>query len=1368
MRPRPVPLAAVPGLAAALVLGAGAPAAAVPARSAAADGSARLMSADGWIGQVGTTLLAPVIRAAGGDRTDRHNPDDGPAKTGVRLTGAGVGVALIDSGVAPVQGLNSPGKVINGPDLSFESQEPNLRHLDTYGHGTHLAGIIAGSDPASVTGTARFDGVAPGAHIVSLKAAASDGASDVTQVIAAIDWVVQHRKDPGMNIRVLNLSFGTASTQSTASDPLAFAVEQAWQKGIVVVVSAGNDGFAANHLTMPAADPDVIAVGAADTSNTETRADDKVADFTNRGNPARHPDVLAAGRSVVSLAVPGSYVDRTFPSAKLSLTGAALRPRQRHLAGRRGGLRRRRAAAAATPEPHAGPGQAAADDDREADRRRRRAGRRQRPDRHPRRRERQVAQRRPLRSAQPDRHRARLAGEIARRRARLRPGRGPGAQRRGRHLRQALERGHLVVRLRQAEELVRWHVQRQPVGRRRVRRHGLRHAHLDVGRMDRPVVGRIRLGRPQLGRRLLERPQLGLLGLVRTILGGAQLGLGGMVRSAMAVAGHVCAWWSRSSVRVGALTLGMSVVAAAVLAGFARRGVEAPTLPGGAWWVAALVGLFAITEGHTVYVRVRRGAHGINLSEFPMVFGLLAFDPVTVILTRSLAGGLGLWLFRKQRGGKLAFNAACLAVQGSVAVLVFSALAPHALGVTAAGPGLRAWLGAYAAMVLADVVAIVLVTAVIAVHDDPGEWRRLPAALRSVWIVAVTTTVSLISYAAAVQAPWALALVGLIGVVMFLAYRAYDRLSQGNAEVRQLYDFTSALDGSRPVPELCADVLDRLRDVLRANTAELVHREPDGIHHVRLSGSAGVTSPELGWAAADAWLRPAVDADEPVLRPDGMAVPISTGDQRAALVVTDSLPDSGPFTAARLTLFQALANHAGAALGRASLFDRLRQEVAEKQHLSLHDPLSGLPNRRYFTTLLEEALAGARKGGSGVAVMLLDLDRFKEINDALGHDTGDALLRQIGERLRVHLGSRGVVARLGGDEFAVLLPTGGSAEAAVAAAAELGAVVERAVRMDPMTITARASIGVATAPLHGDDAQTLMRHADVAMYAAKEHHTGLRLYDPAADRHSPQRLALIADLRAAVENRDLMVVFQPKVEPRTGRVAGAEALARWRHPDRGPIPPDVFIPLAEHSGLILPLTLHVLEVALRRRAAWAARGHDLDVAVNLSPNSLLDGELPETVALLLAQTGSPPHRLTLEITEGAILADPEGSTATLRRLHALGVKLSIDDFGTGYSSLGRLRTLPIHEVKIDKSFVQRSAGDHRDRAVVRSAVQLGHALDLQVVAEGVEDRATYAYLAQEGCDVVQGFLLSRPLPGDQFLDWVTDHATSLILSAGQD
>jgi diguanylate cyclase (GGDEF)-like protein len=824
----------------------------------------------------------------------------------------------------------------------------------------------------------------------------------------------------------------------------------------------------------------------------------------------------------------------------------------------------------------------------------------------------------------------------------------------------------------------------------------------------------------------------------------------------------------RPQLLVGLLTLGMGLSAAAVALGFAARGGPPSDPPGRMWWIAALVVVFFLTEGFTVHVRVRRGAHGVNVSEFPMVFGLLAFDPVTVILVRALAGGAGLRAVRGQRGSKLAFNVALLAVQAAVGVLVFRAVAPAGLGITAYGLAPRTWLATYLAVIAADVVAAVLLTAVIAAHDDPGEWRRLPAALRSTWMVVVTTTVALVGFLATTRPRWGLLLVGVLACVLLLAYRAFLALGDGNAEVEQLYGFTRALDGARGVDDLIAVTLDRARDMLRAGAAELVVAHGAELRHTRLAGQSG-QEVSLGGPGADEWLQPAL-LGTPVLRPagpdgDAMAVPVAFGEYRAVLVVADSLADAGRFTEAKLRLFGAVANHAGAALGRADLVDRLRREAADRQHLSLHDPLSGLPNRRHFHELLEAGLAGVRAGGGGLAVLMLDLDRFKEINDALGHETGDALLREVGERLRAHVDGRGRVARFGGDEFAVLLPTDGSPAAALAAAADLAEVVEQPIRIGPLVLTARASAGVASVPLHGHDPETLIRHADVAMYAAKESHSP-RLYDSDLDRNSPERLVLIADLRQAVERRELTVAYQPKADPRTGRVVGVEALARWHHPGRGPVPPDVFIPLAEHSGLIWPLTRHVLELALRRRAEWARSGHDLHVAVNLSPNSLLEAALPEVVAGVLAATGTPAGALTLEITESAILTDPAGSRATLERLHALGVEISIDDFGTGYSSLGRLRELPIHEVKIDKSFVLRIGADHRDRAVVRSAVQLGHALGLRVVAEGVEDVDTYAYLAAEGCDVVQGYLLSRPLPPEEFAAWLHIHSRNVTHTFG--
>nr|WP_239107700.1 sensor domain-containing phosphodiesterase [Spirilliplanes yamanashiensis] len=791
----------------------------------------------------------------------------------------------------------------------------------------------------------------------------------------------------------------------------------------------------------------------------------------------------------------------------------------------------------------------------------------------------------------------------------------------------------------------------------------------------------------------------------------------------------------------------------------ARDGVTLPQGARGLVWLGTLTVLFAAFEGFVVHMRVRRGAHAFSLTEIPMVLGLLSLNPLLVVLARVAGGGAGLLVLRRQRGLKLVFNVALVAAQSVVAAWVFHRLGGDLAGVS--GLGVRQLVAVYSAMILADVVAAVAVTAVIALHDDPGEWRRLPSALRGTVVAAGLTTIGVVGAEAASQSPWSVSLLVVLCVVLLLVYRALVRQGNDRAEVGELYAFTTALDGAAELDEVLPVVLDRVRDQLRADVAEIVLTGPDGPPRVaRMSGPGVVTDAEV---PPFAWYLPALRGEpvrtgnvegtvagaEPV---DGAAVPLPLGEATGALVVRGSLPDSGGFTDDRLGLLRAMANHAGVALGKAQLLDRLRREAAEKEHLALHDTLSGLPNRRHFLRLVDDALAGG--GGSG-AVLLLDVDRFKEVNDALGHDIGDALLTEVAQRLRAHVEGIGVAARLGGDEFAVWLPTDGTIEAGLARGAELSEKLEQTMPIGPLTIDLRASVGVAVAPLHGTDAHTLVRHADVAMYAAKETRAGLRAYDETADVNTPQRLARIADLRAAIDRRDLMVAFQPKVDPATGAVVGAEALARWHHPADGMVPPDEFIPLAEHSGLIRPLTLHMLEVALRSRAAWARTGHDLHVAVNLSPNGLLDVTLPEVVERLLAQTGSAPASLTLEITESSIMADPSGSLATLERLHALGVKLSIDDFGTGYSSLGRLRRLPIHEVKIDRSFVQRLTHDHRDRAVVRSAVQLGHALGLEVVAEGVEDAGALELLAREGCDLVQGYFVSRPLAPDAFTEWLT-------------
>ncbi|GIJ44465.1 hypothetical protein Val02_13510 [Virgisporangium aliadipatigenens] len=822
--------------------------------------------------------------------------------------------------------------------------------------------------------------------------------------------------------------------------------------------------------------------------------------------------------------------------------------------------------------------------------------------------------------------------------------------------------------------------------------------------------------------------------------------------------------------RVIALSVALGVM---VLAGHAYVLVThpLPNISDGFVPLWMLVLMFAATEGFAIHLRVRRGGHALGFSEIPMVLGMLATAPSLLLITRMVGGGLGLALLRRQRGVKLGFNLALIAVQASVAPLIFRLM----VGGTVDVLGPTAWAAAYLAMFASDALAAVLVTAAIALKDDPDEWKRMGHALRGLPLVAVTTTIALIGAMAVEKDLRALLLLGVVALVTWVTYRAYVRQSQGHAQVEELYSFTRALDGSLDSDDVARVVLTQVRDQMRAEGAELIVPGPGGRGYLqhRLTGTDELDAEFLLEMPADAWWVPAAKG-EPVLLPiardriptNAVAVPVPLGNGTGVLLVTDSLPDTPAFTDEHVMLFQALANHASIALAKSQLVDQLRHEVSEKERLVLFDPLTGLPNRRRFGHHVDEAVAGDKPA----AVILMDLDRFKEINDALGHDTGDAVLREIGPRLNGRVGARGIVARFGGDEFAVLLPGVANEDEAVSVVNELNAELERPIPVGAMQLNIRASIGIALAPDHGNDSKTLIQRADVAMYAAKEHRTGRRVYEAEHDRNTPRRLALIGELDQAINRRDLLVVFQPKLDPVTGLVTGAEALARWHHNEQGFIPPDQFIPLAEHSGLIRPLTLHVLEVALRRCASWRRSGRDLSVAVNLSPNSLMDTNLPDIVARLLGQTGVPASALTLEITESSIMADPTGSLRTLERLNTLGVKLAIDDFGTGYSSLGRLRELPIHEVKIDKSFVQRISVDHRDRAVVRSAVQLGHALDLEVVAEGVEDGETMAHLTKEGCNIVQGYYVSRPLPADEFLAWLTEREAQApaILEAAAD
>jgi diguanylate cyclase (GGDEF)-like protein/PAS domain S-box-containing protein len=426
-----------------------------------------------------------------------------------------------------------------------------------------------------------------------------------------------------------------------------------------------------------------------------------------------------------------------------------------------------------------------------------------------------------------------------------------------------------------------------------------------------------------------------------------------------------------------------------------------------------------------------------------------------------------------------------------------------------------------------------------------------------------------------------------------------------------------------------------------------------------------------------------------------------------------------------------------------------RAQEAAIAHQAMHDALTDLPNRALLADRLHQAIRVAKREKHHLALLMMDLDHFKEVNDTFGHQAGDVLLRDVAARLRGELRGSDTVARLGGDEFAILLGKVETATAAAHTARKLLHALDAPFVVEGETVEIGASIGISMYPEHGGDADLLMRHADVAMYVAKRAGTGYSIYAADADRHSPSRLALISELRHAIDRDELVLHYQPKVDVKTGRAVGVEALVRWRHPRLGLVAPDQFIDLAEHTGLIRPLGLWVIEAAIAQCRVWRSREIELSVSINLSMRNLHDPQLPQTVAASLRRHKVKPAWIVFEITEHTLLADPENAMRIVTRLAEMGVQLSIDDFGTGYSSLSYLRRLPVGEIKIDRSFVLGMSAEENSSVIVHSAIDLGHNLGLQVVAEGVEDQKTLELVIKGGCDAVQGNLLASARPADE-------------------
>ena len=804
------------------------------------------------------------------------------------------------------------------------------------------------------------------------------------------------------------------------------------------------------------------------------------------------------------------------------------------------------------------------------------------------------------------------------------------------------------------------------------------------------------------------------------------------------------------------------------------------------WWAVAIA--FAVTDVFVVHLHTRRDAVSFSLSEIPLVVGLFLANPISLVLGRVAGGMAALVIHRRQSGLKLAFNLGQFFLfEGALPLVIFRVV----LG-THSPTSMWGWAAAYCAVLSTNLFSGLAISLAGVIN------RSMPLdalALRALGggLIAALGNVSLALVAVLIfwhdaSSSWLLL---VVVAVLYVAYRGYVSLSQTYSRLETLYGFTRAVNWSLKKTSVLEIILDETRELMRAEIAEatLLPMTPDGMATRTTLGPgraletvmvAETTAVEDVRAevvrTGKGLLLPRPIRDEALRKEmerrglkDAVVAPLrSESGIIGSIMVANRMGDVGTFETEDLRLLETVTNHASVTLENRRLVDQLREEAAEKEHQSLHDSLTGLPNRTLFNERVERAIANARGSDGSVAVMLLDLDDFKEVNDTLGHHHGDLLLKEVGARLRGLLRPMDTVARLGGDEFAVLIPFSDDIKAVTGVARRIGHAFERNFEVSDLTLQVRSSVGIALFPEHGQDAKTLLQKADVAMYQSKAQRHGFEMYAAEKDQCNPRRLALMPDLRNAIQGGELEVYYQPQAYIRDRSLVGVEALLRWQHPEHGFVPPDEFIPMAEHTGMIRPVTIFVLRKAMQQCLVWQQAGVALNLAVNLSVRNLLDLTFPLDVARLLHETGFDPRHLTLEITESCIMADPGRMLAELKRLADLGVTLSIDDFGTGYSSLSYLSRLPVKEIKIDRSFVKHMTEDDNDAVIVQSVIDLGRNLDLRVVAEGIEDSVTWQRLADMGCDIAQGYFLGRPLSASKLEGWFVENGVAFDQGDGPD
>ena len=779
--------------------------------------------------------------------------------------------------------------------------------------------------------------------------------------------------------------------------------------------------------------------------------------------------------------------------------------------------------------------------------------------------------------------------------------------------------------------------------------------------------------------------------------------------------------------------------------------------------VMALAAAFALADAVPVHFELRREAISFSLTIIPLVVGMYSLGIWPLVAARLVATGGVLVILRRQAPLKLAVNLTSTWLETAVACAVFSVLIPAGSGV-----GVASWPAAFAATAAGAVVLAAALAAGISLYQRQWESSLALMGAATVGGAAIETSLGVVAATLLHAEPLALLPLGVVGALVLASYRAQRTLRQKHRDLEQLYDYAGMMGDALATGRVVGTALHQARELMHADVAWLVVSR-DGVQtEIRVddqgepvlspAGAMGERLHAAAQAAGGPTLASAGVTDRERDHRSALVAPLSgASGLLGTLVVASRSGKVRDFTASDLRRMSALAGHAAVAFENSDLVERLRRQAAESRRQSLHDSLTGLPNRDLFSRRLDEALVD----GATVAVLLIDLDRFKEVNDTLGHDNGDRLLEQVGARLTGVLRRGDLIARLGGDEFAVILPDVQGEASAVQAARSVLEQLEQPFAIEEMSVDVGASIGIALYPAHGSDVGTLVRRADVAMYVAKSDQTGVEVYAADRDGFSPARLSLVGELRRAIHERELEVHYQPQVDLEGGGVFGFEALVRWRHPERGLISPDDFISVAEHTGLIRPLTQLVLDEALAECRRWREAGWPLRVSVNLSPRSVLQPNLASDVAALLTKHRVPGGALCLEMTEGSMMADPRRTVEVLETLRARGISIAVDDFGTGYSSLAYLKGLPVDELKIDKSFVLHMLEDPSDEAIVRTVLDLARNLRLPVVAEGVEDEATTRRLRDMGCRSAQGYHFGRPVPGPELMDWLPERVPAM-------